>query len=492
MHASGDVVLNEAMTARTVQTTSFIAGRHLPTLKTYQNIDPATGAVIGQVARSGADEVDHAVQSAAKAQKEWRRSSPEQRSKLLVAAGALIRASREELARLESEDTGKPLAQAYADADVCARYFEFYGHTIEAYYGHQIPLADDMHVYTRREPYGVTGHIVAWNYPLQLIGRAAATSLATGNCAVAKPADETPRTTVRLAELIHEAGFPAGSFNVVVGLGTEAGDALAKHPGVAHLGFVGSTATGSLIAHAAADRVIPTVLELGGKSANVVFPDADIDGAVPSLVRSVIQNAGQTCSAGSRLLVHSSVHDEVVEKMGRVMDAITVGRGIDDPGLGPLVSTKQRERVQGFLDEVDSAQVVVGGGRPEGLGGALEGGAFVSPTIVTGVDTSQRIFHEEVFGPVVAVTRFEDDDEALELANGTEYGLVSAVWTQNLSRAHRIAHGIEAGQVFVNTYGAGGGVELPFGGFKKSGYGREKSIEAFDEYTQTKTVVMKL
>src|SRR5699024_4646307 len=244
--------------------------------------------------------------------------------------------------------------------------FDFYGHTIEAYYGQQIPLGDDMHVYTRREPYGVTGHIVAWNYPLQLIGRAAATSLATGNCAVAKPADETPRTTVRLAELIHEAGFPSGAFNVVVGLGAEAGDALADHPGIAHLGFVGSTATGSRIAHAAAVRVVPTALELGGKSANLVFPYADIDGAVPRLVRSVIQNAGQTCSAGSRLLVHSSVHDEVVEKMGRSMDAITVGRGIDDPGLGPLVSMKQRDRVQGFLDEVGSAQVVVGGGRPEG------------------------------------------------------------------------------------------------------------------------------
>ena len=254
MTERGVLVFNESMTPRTVQTTSFIGGRHLPSLRTYANIDPATGAEIGQVARSGEDEVDAAVHAAAAAQKEWRRSSPEQRSKLLVATGALIRANREELARLESEDTGKPLMQAYADVDVCARYFDFYGHTIEAYYGHQIPLGDDMHVYTRREPYGVTGHIVAWNYPLQLIGRAAATSLATGNCAVAKPADETPRTTVRLAELIHEAGFPAGAFNVVVGLGAEAGDALAKHPGIAHLGFVGSTATGSLIAHAAADR----------------------------------------------------------------------------------------------------------------------------------------------------------------------------------------------------------------------------------------------
>jgi len=486
------VVFNGTMSAPTLQTTSFIGGRHLPTLKTYPNIDPATGSVIGDVSRAGTSEVDQAVAAAASAQREWRRSSPEQRSRLLVAAGSRIRAAREELARLESEDTGKPLTQAYADVDVCARYFEYYGHTIEAYYGHQIPLADDMHVYTRREPYGVTGHIVAWNYPLQLIGRAAAPSLATGNCAVAQPADETPRTTVRLAELIQEAGFPRGSFNVVVGLGAEAGDALAKHPGIAHLGFVGSTATGSLIAHAAADRVIPTVLELGGKSANVVFPDADIDGAVPSLVRSFIQNAGQTCSAGARLLVHASVHDEVVEKMQRAVAEISVGRGTDDPGLGPLVSAKQRERVQGFLEELDPAQVAVGGGRPEGLGGALAGGAFVAPTIVTGVDPTQRIFHEEVFGPVVTVSTFADDDEALTLANGTEYGLVSAVWTQSLSRAHRMAHEIEAGQVFVNTYGAGGGVELPFGGYKKSGYGREKSIEAFDEYTQTKTVVMKL
>ena len=223
-----------------------------------------------------------------------------------------------------------------------------------------------------------------------------------------------------------------------------------------------------------------------------MFADADIGAAVPSLVRSFTQNAGQTCSAGSRLLVHASVHDEVVEKMSRAIDAMTVGRGLDDPGLGPLVSAKQRDRVQGFLDEVDASQILMGGGRPDGLAQELSGGAFVSPTIVAEVDPSQRIFHEEVFGPVVALTRFEDDDEALALANGTEYGLVSAVWTTNLSRAHRMAHQVEAGQVFVNTYGAGGGVELPFGGFKKSGYGREKSIEAFDEYTQTKTVVMKL
>ena len=480
------------MSAQITQTTSFIGGRHVPSLLTYANIDPATGGQLGDIARAGADEVDRAVQAAAKAQQEWKRSSPEQRSRLLIATAAVITANRDDLARIESEDTGKPLTQAYADVDVCARYFEFYGHTIESYYGHAIPLAEDMHVYTRREPFGVTGHIVAWNYPLQLIGRAAATSLATGNCAVAKPADETPRSTVRLAELIHSVGFPAGAFNVVTGLGAEAGAALSAHPGVAHLGFVGSTLTGSAIAHAAADRVVPTVLELGGKSANIVFSDADIDAAIPSLVRSIIQNAGQTCSAGSRLIVHRDIHAEVVEKMAAAMAQVTIGYGLDDPMLGPLISAKQHERVDGFLSEVDSGQIVTGGTRPDGLADDLAAGAFITPTIVDSVDPASRIAQEEVFGPVVVTLPFADDDEAVALANGTDYGLVSALWTQNISRAHRLAAEVDAGQIFVNTYGAGGGVELPFGGFKKSGYGREKSIEALDEYTQTKTVAIKL
>ena len=480
------------MSAQITQTTSFIGGRHVPSLTTYANVDPATGNHLADVSRGGADEVDRAVKAAARAQQEWKRSSPEQRSKLLVATAEVIRANRDEMARLESEDTGKPLTQAYADVDVCARYFEFYGHTIESYYGHAIPMAEDMHVYTRREPYGVTGHIVAWNYPLQLIGRAAATSLATGNAAVAKPADETPRSTVRLAELIHSVGFPAGSFNVVTGLGAEAGAALSAHPGIAHLGFVGSTQVGSQIAHAAAERVVPTVLELGGKSANIVFSDADVDTAIPSLVRSIIQNAGQTCSAGSRLIVAQDIHAEVVEKMAAAMEKVTIGYGLDDPMLGPLISTKQQARVEGFLANIGSAQIVTGGTRPEGLADDLTGGAFITPTLVDNVSPGSAIAQEEVFGPVVAAMTFADEDEAVALANGTDYGLVSALWTQNISRAHRVAAEVEAGQVFVNTYGAGGGVELPFGGFKKSGYGREKSIEALDEYTQTKTVVVKL
>lgn len=480
------------MSAQITQTTSFIGGRHVPSLTTYANIDPATGDHLGDVSRGGADEVDRAVRAAAKAQREWKRSSPEQRSRLLIATAEAIRTHRDELARIESEDTGKPLTQAYADVDVCARYFEFYGHTIEAYYGTTIPLAEDMHVYTRREPYGVTGHIVAWNYPLQLIGRAAATSLATGNCAVAKPADETPRSTVRLAELIHSVGFPAGAFNVVTGLGAEAGAALSAHPGVAHLGFVGSTQVGSQIAHAAADRVVPTILELGGKSANIVFADADVDAAIPSLVRSIIQNAGQTCSAGARLIVARDVHAEVIDKLAAALEQVTIGHGLDDPMLGPLISVGQQERVEGFLTDIGGARIVTGGTRPTGLADDLGGGAFIAPTLVDGVSPGSTIAQQEVFGPVVVAMTFADDEEAVDLANGTEYGLVSALWTRDLSRAHRIAAEVEAGQVFVNTYGAGGGVELPFGGFKKSGYGREKSIEALDEYTQTKTVVIRL
>ncbi|KZE17940.1 aldehyde dehydrogenase family protein [Brevibacterium casei] len=480
------------MSAQITQTTSFIGGRHVPSLTTYANIDPATGDHLGDVSRGGADEVDRAVKAAAKAQREWKRSSPEQRSRLLVTTAEAIRTHRDELARIESEDTGKPLTQAYADVDVCARYFEFYGHTIEAYYGTTIPLAEDMHVYTRREPYGVTGHIVAWNYPLQLIGRAAATSLATGNCAVAKPADETPRSTVRLAELLHSVGFPAGAFNVVTGLGAEAGAALAAHPGVAHLGFVGSTEVGAQIAHAAAERVVPTILELGGKSANIVFADADIDAAIPSLVRSIIQNAGQTCSAGARLIVARDVHAEVIEKLAAAMEQVTIGHGLDDPMLGPLISVGQQARVEGFLTDIGDARIVTGGSRPQGLADDLGGGAFIAPTLVDGVTPGSTIAQQEVFGPVVVAMTFADDEEAVDLANGTEYGLVSALWTRDLSRAHRIAAEVEAGQVFVNTYGAGGGVELPFGGFKKSGYGREKSIEALDEYTQTKTVVIRL
>ena len=391
---------------------------------------------------------------------------------------------------MESEDTGKPLRQARADADVAARYFRFYGHAIDSYYGQTIPLSTDLHAYTRREPFGVTGHIVAWNYPMQLLARAVAPAIAVGNCAVVKPADETPRTAVELAALAARAGSPPGVFNVVTGIGAEAGAALAAHPDVDHLGFVGSTQIGSVVAQAAADRVTPTTLELGGKSPQIVFPDADLARAAESIAKAILQNAGQTCSAGSRLLVHDTIHDTLVSMVRQHLSSATIGPGIEDHDLGPLISRKQQHRVQTMLADNVKGEILCGGGPPDDT--RLADGAYFAPTIIDGADPASPLAQEEIFGPVLTVNRFHTEDEAIELANGTQYGLIAAVWTTDLSRAHRLAARIRAGQVYVNTYGAGGGVELPFGGFKKSGYGREKGYEALDTFSATKTVVVHL
>ncbi|OBA64886.1 aldehyde dehydrogenase [Mycobacterium sp. 1100029.7] len=471
-------------------TQSFIDGQSVASADVYDNIDPATGRSLGLVARGGKDEVDRAVTAAVGASKEWRDTPPEARATLLTRIADLITENNEQLARVESEDTGKPLSQARADATVAARYFRFYGHAIDSYYGQTIPLSTDLHVYTRREPFGVTGHIVAWNYPMQLLARAVAPAIAVGNCSVTKPADETPRTAVALARLAIQAGLPPGVFNVVTGIGAEAGAALAAHPGVDQVGFVGSTQVGSLIAHAAAERVAPTILELGGKSPQIVFPDADLERAAESVAKAILQNAGQTCSAGSRLLVHDAVHDTLVEKVCRQLQTATIGAGLTDPDLGPLVSRKQQDRVHAMVAGNTKGEILCGGTAPENS--ELAEGAYFMPTVIDDVDPAETIAQEEIFGPVLTVNRFHDEDEAIGLANGTPYGLLAAVWTSDLSRAHRLAAEIRAGQVYINTYGAGGGVELPFGGFKKSGYGREKGYEALDMFTATKAVIVRL
>jgi aldehyde dehydrogenase (NAD+) len=472
------------------QTASFIGGKRVESTDEYDNIDPSSGLLIGTIARAGKEEVDGAAAAALQAQRAWRRTSPEQRADHLNAYADVIARYVDELAMLDTIDTGKPLRQARTDAEVCARYFRFYSRIIESFYGSSVPMRDDLHVYTRREPYGVTGHILAWNYPLQMFGRSVAPAIATGNCSIVKPADETPRSAVRLAELAVEAGIPDGVVNVVPGIGAEVGAALASHDDVAQVGFVGSVTVGAAVAGLAARRVAPALLELGGKSAHVVFPDADLDRAAPIITKALIQNAGQTCSAGSRLIVHSSVREELLERLVRLFSEVTVGPGVEDLDLGPLVSAKQLDRVRDFVEGITEGDVICGGRVPAVDGN--EYGSYYAPTIVDGVDPRSRIAQEEVFGPVLVSMTFEDEQEAVALANGTQFGLLGAVWTESLSRAHRVAAELSAGQVYVNAYGAGGGVELPFGGFRKSGYGREKGVEALSEFTQTKTVVVQL
>jgi len=471
-------------------TESFVDGASVGSAETYPNIDPSTGAVLGDVARAGGGEIDQAVTAARRASRGWRASTPEQRSDLLAALAGLIDREVETLARLESEDSGKPLSQARNDTRVCARYFRFYSRVIESYYGLSIPLRPDLHVYTRREPLGVAGGIVAWNYPMQLFGRGVAPAIATGNAVVLKPADETPRTAVYLARLATEAGLPPGVINVVTGLGPEAGAALAAHPGIDHLSFVGSTEVGRLIAGAAAQRVVPVTLELGGKSAHLVFGDANVERAATVIANAILQNAGQTCSAGSRVLADERVHDELLQRIADRFATVSIGPGVTDPDLGPLVSRRQQDRVRGYVESATEAAIVCGGtvAEPDGI----TGGAYFTPTLIDGVDPNAKIAREEIFGPVLTVTTFAAEDEAIALANGTDYALMGAVWTTDLARAHRVAAQIDGGQVYVNTYGAGGGVELPFGGFRKSGYGREKGVEALDAYTATKTVVVQL
>jgi aldehyde dehydrogenase (NAD+) len=453
-------------------------------------LDPSHGRPLAEIARGNAADIDAAVHAAQAARDgEWGRLAPADRGRVLARMAERVLAQADALARLEAQDVGKPLAQARNDAWALARYLEFYAGAVDKVHGQTIPLASGYTALTLREPHGVTGHIVPWNYPMQIVGRSVGAALAMGNACVLKPAEEACLSALALAQIAHEAGLPAGALNVVPGLGEEAGTALASHAGVAHLSFTGSVAVGRLIQAAAAKNVVPVTLELGGKSAQIVFADADLDAALPYLVNAGLQNAGQTCSAGSRVLVERALYDTVLARLAERYRALRVGPALGDPDVGPVVSARQRDIVSGYLALARSSAlpIVAEASLPDDL---PRGGFYVAPTLIGAMDPKHRLAQEEIFGPVQVVLPFDDEADALRIANGTDYGLVAGVWTRDGSRALRVARALKVGQVFVNNYGAGGGIELPFGGVKRSGHGREKGFEALFGFSVVKTVAI--
>lgn len=457
--------------------------------ETIAILDPSTGEEIGRLARGGAAEIDAAVAAAQEAfDGAWGQVDAASRGRLLARLADLVRRHGETLAMLECRDVGKPISQCRADVTVLGRYLDFYAGAADKLHGETIPYQNGHTVLTLREPHGVTGHIVPWNYPMQIVGRSVGAALAAGNACVLKPAEEASLSSLALAGLMEEAGFPRGALNVVTGLGAEAGAALAAHPGVHHMSFTGSVGIGKRIQAMAAENVVPVTLELGGKSPHIVFDDVDLDMALPTLVGACMQGAGQTCSAASRVLIQRGIYEEVLRRMGAIYATMICGPAAQDFKVGPLVSAKQQKTVQGFLAQGADLTVAAQGAIDAA---APAGGYYVTPTLFRDVPPGHVLAQEEIFGPVQVAIPFTDEAEAIAIANGTKFGLVAGVWTQDGGRQMRLARRLKAGQVFVNNYGAGGGVELPFGGIGQSGHGREKGFEALAGFTRLKTIVLK-
>jgi len=469
----------------------YIGGRWRESRDGIDVVNPSDGQVMARVARGTADDVDAAVAAGQAAlDGDWGRLTATERGRLLGRLAELIRRDAEALARTESEDVGKPLTLAKNDVAVCARYFEYYGAAADKVHGETIPFVNDFTVLTVWEPHGVTAHIVPWNYPLQMTGRSVAPALAMGNAIVLKPAEDTSLTALMLASLSQEAGFPPGAFNVVTGLGEEVGAALSAHPGIGHVSFTGSNEVGALIQAAAAKNAVPVTLELGGKSPQLVFADANLAEAAATVVRGIVANAGQTCSAGSRVLIEDGIYETFTGDLARRFVALRVGSATQDLDLGPVVNKAQRDRIERYLAIA----------RKDGLPILAEGsigtnvpaeGYYVKPTLIGDVPPDHILAQEEVFGPVLVAIRVRDEEDAVRVANATPYGLCAGVWTKNVGRAMRVARRVHSGQVFINNYGAGGGVELPFGGVKKSGHGREKGFEALYGCGSLKTIVLR-
>ncbi|HQY39278.1 MAG TPA: aldehyde dehydrogenase family protein [Giesbergeria sp.] len=469
---------------------NFIANTALASTsgRTLAVIDPSDGQPFDTLQRSNAQDIDHAVHAARQClDAVWHKLAAAERGRLLMRLSATVLQHADELAALEQRDCGKPTRQARADVQALARYFEFYAGACDKLHGETIPGPPGYSVLTWREPHGVTGHVIPWNYPMQIFGRSVGGALAAGNVCVVKPAEDACLSLLRVAQLAAEVGFPAGAINIVTGYGHEVGDALARHPGIDHISFTGSPGVGTLIQQAAAERHCPVTLELGGKSPQIVFADADLDAALPVLVNAIVQNAGQTCSAGSRVLIDARIYEPLLERLGQAFTQLRVGPAAMDLDVGPLIRASQQQRVWDFLSDAQVAGIpMVAQGQI--VDEAPETGFYQAPTLLRDVPAAHRLAQEEIFGPVLCAMPFEDEDHAVELANATRFGLVAGVWTRDGARQFRMARRIRSGQVFINNYGAGGGVELPFGGVKSSGHGREKGLEALQGFTTLKTV----
>ena len=469
----------------------FIGGKWVPAAsgETISVLSPVDGAAFESIARGRAVDVDAAVSAAQRALAgAWGRMTATERGRVLSKLAQKISENVEDLARLESRDTGKPMTTARNDIVVLARYFEFYGGAADKVHGQIVPFLNGYTVSVLREPLGVTAHIIPWNYPAQMLGRTLAPALAMGNATVLKPAEDACLSTLKIAQLAAEAGLPEGALNIVTGYGHEAGAALAGHPGIDFVTFTGSNEVGTLVQQAAARNAVKCVLELGGKSPQIVFADADLDRAIPAVVKAIIQNTGQTCTAGSRLLVERTIYKDFLKRVADAFSAVRVGTPDMDLDCGPVVNRSQFDRVNGMVDAAKNAgtPVLAQGQLAAGL---PSGGYFVRPVLFGDVPRTSALAQHEVFGPVLGAFPFEDEADAIALANGTDYGLLAAVWTENGGRQQRVSKAVRCGQVFINCYGAGGGVELPFGGVKRSGHGREKGFLALEEMSTTKTLV---
>ena len=472
----------------------YIDGRYVPAARgrTMASFDPGRGAAFAQFAAGDADDVDAAVRAARTALSgSWRRTTPAERGRILHRAAASIRAQADRLAVVEALDSGKTLSEARGDVAGAARTFEYYAGACDKLQGDTIPLDAGHLAYTVLEPVGVCAQIVPWNYPISTTARGLAPALAAGCTVVVKPAETTPLTALMLADLLTQAGLPAGACNVVTGTGPDAGAPLVAHGGVDHVTFTGSVATGIGVMQSAATHVASVVLELGGKSPAVVFADCDVEATLDSVFGAIYENAGQICSAGSRLVIARAIHDQFVARLARRAQALTLGHGLRDPGLGPVNSAAQQQRIDGHVRRARERGVqVVTGGRAC-TDPATGQGWFYEPTILDAVPAADEAVQAEIFGPVLTVQVFDDADEALALANGTDYALVAGVFTRDFATAHRFARDLDAGQVYINEYFAGG-IEVPFGGNRRSGFGREKGLEGLRSYCRIKSVAARI